>query len=578
MSSQIIDEQLQAYRTQLDGLLARVYRLAVTISDSQLKDTIQGLRKSINEPFLFVIVGEVKAGKSSFINALLEAEICATDVEPCTDMVQQIVYASEPFEQQLEPNLKKIGRPIEILKDISIVDTPGTNTIIQNHQIITEKYIPNSDLTFFVLFAKNPYQKSAWDFLGYVSEQWRKKVVFVLQQADLLRRPADLERNIARVQELAHQHRIASPTIFTTSAELAFEGDSAASGFPEIQRYIKEMVATGETYRIKLLSVGDTTQIIIDELSEQVLALAQRLKADQAAVVRIQQRFESGRSRSRLEVDGLVRQLIERYDTLTGRIKQEFREQLSFKKVVGRSFRGLFNSEASLKQWINDFVERCQREIGAELEDFANEGTAHLVDGIRQFGEDLIRDLDTVPLEKIHSSRIPIKILERRQEVIDGIKCKVANLLEDDGLIKTLDPGFEGEAAGIGGAIAAVAVTLIQVIELLTAQLILSTLEVVFAGIGVLVFAVGFSWRRNRIIQEFERSLDGAKSTFAQDATDRLNQKLALIYTDLERECSQFYDDVQQEAQEIGPILEQFEAIQTEARQVLGQLRSGAKA
>ncbi|MEO1401693.1 MAG: dynamin family protein [Cyanobacteria bacterium J06635_1] len=577
MSSQIIDRQLQAYRDQLDALLSKVYQLAANISDANLQETTDNLRKNINEPFLFVIVGEVKAGKSSFINALLGAEVCATDVEPCTDMVQQIVYADAPFEQQVEPSLKKIGRPIEILKEISIVDTPGTNTIIQNHQIITERYIPNSDLTFFVLFAKNPYQKSAWDFLGYVSDQWRKKVIFILQQADLLRKAEDLETNITRVQELANQHQIASPVIFATSAELEQEGDFNHSGFPVVRQYIKDIVATGETYRIKLRSVSETTRILITDLTEHVEALEQRLKTDQLAVTRIKRRFKTGQSRSQLEVDGLVRQLLDRYDTITTRIKREFRERLSFLNVVGRSFRGMFGRESSLKQWINAFVERCQEELRVELQDFANDGTLHLVDGIRQFGEDLTLELEGIPTGQVKSGRIPVKILERRQEVIEGIKAKVENLLEDDGLIKTLNPGFEGEAAGIGGAFAAVAVAIIQVIELLTAQLILSTLEVAFAGIGVLVFAVGFTWRRNRIIQEFERSLDSAKVTFAQDATDRLNQKLGLIYTDLERECSQFYADVDQEEREIKPILEKFAIIQSESKQVFNQLQPSLK-
>jgi ribosome biogenesis GTPase A len=159
MASQIINQKLQDYRTDLDGLLERVQTLAADINNPNLQQTTYNLRRNINEPFLFVVVGEVKAGKSSFVNALLEAEVCATDIEPCTDAIQQIVYAEEEFAEQIEPSLRKIGRPIGILQDISIVDTPGTNTIIQEHQIITERYIPNSDLTFFVLFAKNPTKK-----------------------------------------------------------------------------------------------------------------------------------------------------------------------------------------------------------------------------------------------------------------------------------------------------------------------------------------------------------------------------------------------------------------------------------
>jgi ribosome biogenesis GTPase A len=122
MASQLINQALQAYRTDLDGLLERVQALAGTINNPNLRQTTQNLRRNINEPFLFVVVGEVKAGKSSFVNALLEAEVCATDIEPCTDSIQQIVYAEEDFAEQVEPSLRKVGHPIDILQDISIVD------------------------------------------------------------------------------------------------------------------------------------------------------------------------------------------------------------------------------------------------------------------------------------------------------------------------------------------------------------------------------------------------------------------------------------------------------------------------
>lgn len=105
------------------------------------------MRTNINEPFLFVVVGEVKAGKSSFVNALLQADICKTAADPCTDVIQQIVYSEDEFEQPRGQYLRKIGLPNEILKTLSVVDTPGTNTIVENHQEITKDFIPNSDLS-----------------------------------------------------------------------------------------------------------------------------------------------------------------------------------------------------------------------------------------------------------------------------------------------------------------------------------------------------------------------------------------------------------------------------------------------
>ena len=576
MGSQIIDRALQNYRSDLDNLLHLVQQLTAAINNPDLQETTNSLRKNINEPFLFVVVGEVKAGKSSFINALLEAEVCATDIEPCTDSIQQIVYANERFVQQIEPNLRKVGLPIERLKDISIVDTPGTNTIIKEHQIVTERYIPNSDLTFFVLFAKNPYQKSAWDFLDYVSAQWRKKVVFILQQADLLK-SADLSKNIERVKEYAHQKQLQSPTIFATSAERELNGE-AESGFAQVRDYIKEIVSSGASYKIKLRSVSETTQKIIDTLAEDIEALQTQLETDRQTVQKIRTKIEAGSKRSRFEIDNLVERLAARYDSISARIKQEFRASFSVFTVVRRSFVGIFKKEASMQAWIEEFKERCQQELKTSLEEISNEGAQHFVDGIRQLLEGLTEDLNHVQTNQIQSNSISIKILERRQEVIESVKCKVEKLMSDRGLVSSLNSNADNMAAEIvGGAFVAIAGAILHIIEFAVAEAILDAIGIAFAGIGIVVFAVGIAWQRNRIINKFEHALDSEKERFKDDVTARLNQKLSIIYEEVERIFVQFYDYVEREEEAIAPILTQYRAIQTDAQQLFSQMATQLK-
>ena len=571
MSSRIVDKKLQNYRSELDSLLQAVQQLAVDINNAELQTTADSLRKNINEPFLFVVVGEVKAGKSSFVNALLEAEVCATDIEPCTDFIQQIVYADEREVEQIEPNLRKVGLPIEILKEISIVDTPGTNTIIQEHQLITERYIPNSDLTFFVLFAKNPYQKSAWDFLDYVSAQWRKKVVFVLQQADLLK-PADLERNIERVREYANQKQIKSPTIFATSAEQELNGEEG-SGFGEVRDYILNIVASGESYKIKLRSVSGTTQQIIDRLSGDLQALHKQLEVDRQTAASIRNKIEAGQKRSRFEIDNLVDRLLSQYESISAQIKREFRESLSVFAVIRRSFVGIFNKDASMQVWIDSFKQRCEVQLRSSLEDISNEGAQHFVDGIRQLLEGLTQDLNRVQTQQIQSSSISVKILERRQEVIESVKCKVARLLSDEGLVRSLSSNADNMATEIvGGALVAVSGMILHIVEFAVAEAILDAIGIAFAGIGIVVFAVGIVWQRNRIINRFEQALDSEKERFREDVTNRLNQKLSIIYEEVERIFVQFYDYVEREEQAIAPILENYETIQSKAQRLFSQI------
>ena len=565
MASQIINEQLHAYRDRLDGLLGRVQALATHINNADLQRTTHNLRRNINEPFLFVVVGEVKAGKSSFVNALLEAEVCATDIEPCTDSIQQIVYAEVAFTEQVEPSLRKIGRPIPILQDISVVDTPGTNTVIDEHQIITERYIPNSDLTFFVLFAKNPYQKSAWDFLDFVSAEWRKKVVFILQQADLLR-PADLQTNLERVREYAYQKQIKAPIIFPTSAVLEQEGDGANSGFGPVRQYIQAMVSSGESYKIKLRSVSQTTQQIIDLLNTDVEALHRQLAVDRTTAQSIRTKIDAGRGRSRYEINTLADRLAARYEIMSARIKRDFRESLSVLTVVRRSFVGLFNQEASMQAWVDEFQERCARDLRASLEEASVEGAQHFVDGIRQLFDGLNQDLDSVKTHRLESSHISLKVLERRQEVIESVMAKVANLMADQGLgdgMMTQAGDMANEI--VGGAIMAVAGTILHVVQFAVAEAILSAIGIAFAGVGVVVLAIGILWQRNRIIGKFEQALDSEKARFQQEVAGRLNEKLGLIYEEVERIFTQFYDYVEREEAAVQPVLDQYQAIQQEA-------------
>lgn len=74
------------------------------------KETLTSVLKRLEDPFTFVIVGEVKSGKSSFINALLAPgkEICRVAPSPMTDTIQQIVYGEKEQEEFVSAFLKKI--------------------------------------------------------------------------------------------------------------------------------------------------------------------------------------------------------------------------------------------------------------------------------------------------------------------------------------------------------------------------------------------------------------------------------------------------------------------------------------
>jgi hypothetical protein len=241
--------------------------------------------------------------------------------------------------------------------------------------------------------------------------------------------------------------------------------------------------------------------------------------------------------------------------------------------VMRRSFVGIFNKDASLQAWINEFKDRCQAELKTSLEELSNEGAQHFVDGIRQLLEGLTNDLNAIQTHKLQSNVISIKILERRQEVIESVKAKVSTLLTDEGLTRTLGSEAESMAAEIvGGAFVAVAGTILNIVEFAVAEAIMNAIGIAFAGIGVIVLAIGIAWQRKRIINKFEQALDSEKNRFKSDVTDRLNQKLSLIYEEVERIFVQFYDYVERETAEVAPVLEQYNTIQTDAKELFNEM------
>ncbi|MCB9248453.1 MAG: dynamin family protein [Ignavibacteriales bacterium] len=365
MQEQLINEKFSIYKFKIVDFIKELHQFTIEVGNPDFQKVISDARSNINEPFLFVVVGEVKAGKSSFINALLKDDICKVDAAPCTDVVQKLEYSESRNESQLSEFYKRIGVPAEILKSIAIVDTPGTNTIIKHHQEITQKFVPNSDLVLFVFPAKNPHTQSAWDLLDFVSEEWKKKVVFVLQQADLAR-PDELKTNIEKVKEYAIKRGIESPIVFTTSAILELEGKEN-SGFEEVRNFIHNTITGGKHLKLKLQSILDTSDQVISKSGESLKQLKATLDKDMAFALKIKLRLETGEKHSTYEIKSLVERLVSNYDKISYEVKDEFEEGLSIVSLFKRTFGAIFNKDSSIKSWIEELQKRFENNLKIPL-------------------------------------------------------------------------------------------------------------------------------------------------------------------------------------------------------------------
>ena len=101
---------------------------------------LDNLMANLEDPFLFMVVGEVNAGKSSLLNALFGEDFCKSDVVPTTERIAFFKYGEEAHEFDFSKDIFEIFRPNAFLRDFNIVDTPGTNSIESEHQHVCLLY------------------------------------------------------------------------------------------------------------------------------------------------------------------------------------------------------------------------------------------------------------------------------------------------------------------------------------------------------------------------------------------------------------------------------------------------------
>lgn len=279
---------LQNEKQQLNEILASLKNFNLT------EDSLQNLRKAINqldELFLIVAVGEFNAGKSALINAMLGEKVLIEGVTPTTARVTLVRFGETVSEQIVDEGFAIVTHTMELLKELNIVDSPGTNAINRQHERLTNEFVPRSDLVLFVTSADRPLTESERLFLEKILA-WGKKIVIVINKSDILEDEQSRQEVESFVRENTARILNAQPEVFSVSARLAqkaalvsseAERNSlrAASGINALEHYITETLDDNSRLELKLrnpLGVGlhllteakDHNEVQIREISQDV--------------------------------------------------------------------------------------------------------------------------------------------------------------------------------------------------------------------------------------------------------------------------------------------------------------------
>lgn len=289
----LADAQLEL-RAELGTALFALLRTAQELGlATPAMEELHRLVTDLKAPFIFMVAGEVKAGKSTLLNGLFGREVCETSVLPATDRLHKFQFALEESDVVASAELVDHFRPVNFLRDFHLVDTPGTNSIEAGQTHLAEFFAPYSDIILFVFPVTNPWGASSWELLERFQKQLYRRVVIVVQQCDL-REPHEVELITKHLRQIC-EHRLGTALpIFPVSAKLALLSKTsgldkarlrAESGFGPLEDHLAGILKSEPERAERLHRAALSAGLELSSLLERCEAVKKVLEADREALI-----------------------------------------------------------------------------------------------------------------------------------------------------------------------------------------------------------------------------------------------------------------------------------------------------
>ena len=458
---------LKDARSLLNDLRASLIQFGATSDDHE---TLAQSIRQLDELFLLVVVGEFNSGKSAFINALLGQKILKEGVTPTTTQINVLRYGETQERRVESESLHTLTAPVELLAELNIVDTPGTNAIIRQHEAITQQFVPRSDLVLFVTSADRPFTESERAFLERIRD-WGKKVLIVLNKIDLFQSSEELDQVMAFINENAHLLLGIAPEIFPISARLALRSKLGepelwhTSQFEALEQYIQTTLDDKGRLTLKFMNPLGVGSHLVEKYLQVTNSRMDLLKTDFAMLADVDAQLALYQQDMRRDFDFRMSDIEKVLFEMEQRGQDYFDETLRLPRVFD-----LLNKTRIQKE----FEQRVVADVPQRIETKVNEMIDWLVEAnLRQWQAVMehLADRRRQHQERIIGDAAGGSFHYDREQLIEGVGREAQRVVD------TYDQKAEARlmAEGAQTAVAALAATEIGAISLGALIAILAT-------------------------------------------------------------------------------------------------------
>lgn len=191
-------------------------------ASKEIKESLNLLINTLNEPPLIAVIGQFSSGKSTFLNALLGSNVLPSGLTPVTaksvrlkfsklpllsvkfiDGGESLLVSSELAElNSVSEKIKNMTlySPSEILKDINFIDTPGLNSLRDADTKETKNTLRKVCGVIWLSLSNNAAKASELESIKEILKANNLRAICLINQKDKLS-PSELEALLAHAKQ-----------------------------------------------------------------------------------------------------------------------------------------------------------------------------------------------------------------------------------------------------------------------------------------------------------------------------------------------------------------------------------------
>ncbi len=262
----------------------------------------------VEEPLMVMVMGEFSTGKSTFINALVGEKVTAVAATPTTAVITKLCYgirdtilvhflngevkeySSADFAKltaqeglkgadAIHANIDYVERkmPLAVLRDITVIDSPGMNAIVEGHQEATQHFIKNADTVLWMFSVDKALSKTEQRAMERLNS--RLKPVAIINKMDQFDEEEEECTEEEFIRGIQNKLKDKVSAVIGMSAMLAMKGKKEnnpaliqASNIAALQKVLEEkIIPNREVFKIN--SLADDLGSFVDSCMQQVAEL-----------------------------------------------------------------------------------------------------------------------------------------------------------------------------------------------------------------------------------------------------------------------------------------------------------------